>query len=205
MGIKRYTIGAFETNTYLITKGENAVLVDPGLDFVSILDEIKKYHIEAILITHGHIDHIDGCGFINAPIYVGNADLINFTDLNKSLYKMTGIKPTYDFSTLNVIGVSDNEVISLENFTFKVLHTPGHTDGSCCYMYYNNLFSGDTLFSGSIGRVDFPTGSMRKMKESLQKIIKVCNDDCVVYPGHDAKTTIKEEKKYNMYLNFKKI
>ena len=62
MGIKTFTIGAFETNTYLITKGDRAVIVDPGLDFISILDEVKQYKIEAILITHGHVDHIDGCG-----------------------------------------------------------------------------------------------------------------------------------------------
>ena len=202
MGIKTFKIGAFETNTYLITKGDKAVLVDPGLDLISIIDDIKKYHIEAILITHGHIDHIDGCGLVDAPIYVGKDDLVNFTDLSRSLYKLTGIKPKYDVSKLTLIGVSDNEVINLENFSFRVLHTPGHTDGSCCYLYYNNLFSGDTLFNGSIGRIDFPTGSVRKMKESLQKIVKTCSDDMTVYPGHDTKTTIKEEKKYNMYLKF---
>ena len=202
MGIKTFKIGAFETNTYLITKGENAVLVDPGLDILSIVDEIKKYHIEAILITHGHIDHIDGCGVVDAPIYVGKDDLVNFTDLSRSLYKMTGIKPKYDASKLRFIPVTDNQVINLDNFSFKVLHTPGHTEGSCCYLYYNNLFSGDTLFHESIGRVDFPTGNARKMKESLQKIVKNCTDDITVYPGHDEKTSIKEEKKYNMYLKF---
>ena len=69
-------------------------------------------------------------------------------------------------------------------------------------MYYNNLFSGDALLHESIGRVDFPSGKARKMKESLQKIVKTCSDDMTVYPGHDTKTTIKEEKKYNMYLKF---
>ena len=202
MGIKTFKIGAFETNTYLITKGENAVLVDPGLDILSIVDEIKKYHIEAILITHGHIDHIDGCGVVDAPVYVGKDDLVNFTDLGRSLYKMTGIRPKYDATKLRLIPVVDNEVINLENFSFKVLHTPGHTEGSCCYLYYNNLFSGDTLFHESIGRVDFPTGNARKMKVSLQKIVKICSDDIAVYPGHDEKTSIKEEKKYNMYLKF---
>lgn len=202
MGIKTFKIGAFETNTYLITKGENAVLVDPGLDILSIVDEIKKYHIEAILITHGHIDHIDGCGVVNAPIYVGKDDLVNFTDLGRSLYKMTGIRPKYDATKLRLIPVADNEVINLDNFSFKVIHTPGHTEGSCCYLYYNNLFSGDTLFHESIGRVDFPTGNARRMKESLQKIVNICSDDMSVYPGHDEKTSIKEEKKHNMYLKF---
>jgi glyoxylase-like metal-dependent hydrolase (beta-lactamase superfamily II) len=73
--------------------------------------------------------------------------------------------------------------------------------GSCCYIINGNLFSGDTLFKNSIGRVDFPTGSVKKMKESLVKITKLCHDNIKVYPGHDSKTTIKEEKKNNMYLN----
>ena len=201
MGIKKFTIGAFETNTYLITKGDRAVIVDPGLDFISILDEVNKYKIEAILITHGHIDHIDGSGLVDAPIYVGKDDIVNFKDLTRSLYYMTGIKPSYNVDRLNLIGVSDNEIINLEDFSFKVIHTPGHTDGGCCYLYYDNLFSGDTLFNGSIGRVDFPTGSMKKMKESLKKIVNLCNDNVIVYPGHDEKTTIKTEKKTNMYLS----
>ena len=200
MGIKKFTTGAFETNTYLITKGEKAVLVDPGLDFISILDEVNKYQVLAILITHGHVDHIDGCGYINAPIYVGKADLNNFSDLSKSLYSMTYMKPSYNSKNLNLIGVSDDEIINIEDFSFKVIHTPGHTEGSVCYLYYDNLFSGDTLFSGSIGRVDFPGGSMKKMKESLKKLKTSCSDNIVVYPGHEAKTTMKTEKKSNIYL-----
>jgi glyoxylase-like metal-dependent hydrolase (beta-lactamase superfamily II) len=202
MGIKTFKIGDFETNTYLITKNDRAVLVDPGLDFLSILDEIKEYKIEAILITHGHIDHIDGCGFIEAPIYVGKEDLINFSDLSRSLYNMTYMRPSYNVKKLNLIGVSDNEIIKLENFTFKAIHTPGHTEGSYCYLYFDNLFSGDTLFKNSIGRVDFPTGSGKKMKESLKKIVSIFPDTIKVFPGHDEKTTIKNEKKSNMYLNF---
>ena len=200
MGIKKFTIGAFETNTYLITKGEKAILVDPGLDFVSILDEVKKYQVLAVLITHAHVDHIDGCGYIYAPIYVGKEDIINFNDLSKSLYSMAYMKPSYNSKNLNIIGVSDNEIINIDEFSFKVIHTPGHTEGSVCYLYYDNLFSGDTLFSGSIGRVDFPGGSMKKMKESLKKLKSNCSDNIVVYPGHEGKTTMKTEKKSNIYL-----
>lgn len=202
MGIKRFVIGGFETNTYLITKGDKAVIVDPGMEFKSILDEIKNYHIEAILITHGHVDHIDGCGMIDAPIYVGVDDLNNFRDSNKSLYFMCGIKPSYNVNNLKLIGVSDNEIINLDSFSFKVIHTPGHTEGSCCYLYYDNLFSGDTLFNLSIGRVDFPGGSMKKMKESLKKLVALLPDETKVFPGHEDKTTIKNEKKNNYYLKF---
>ena len=145
MGIKRFNIGAFETNTYLITKGDKAVVVDPGLGFNTILDEVNKYNVVAVLITHAHVDHIDGCGMIDAPIYVGKDDLNNFNDLTKSLYHMTGVKPSYNVSKLNLIGVSDNEIINIDEFSFKVIHTPGHTEGSVCYLYYDNLFSGDNM------------------------------------------------------------
>lgn len=200
MGLKKFVIGAFGTNTYLVTKGDKAVLIDPGMDFSGILDEVNKYEIEAILITHGHVDHIDGCGYIDAPIYVGKEDLVNFSDLGRSLYKMCGMKPTYGNKKLNLIGVTDNEIINTPSFTFKCFHTPGHTEGSYCYLYYDNLFTGDTLFNNSIGRMDFPTGNMKKMQESLKKIVTIFPDETKVYPGHDNKTTIKEEKKYNPYL-----
>ena len=141
MGIKKYVIGAFETNTYVVTKGNKAVIVDPGLDFNLILDDIKDLEIEAILVTHGHIDHIDGCGFLNAPIYVGKEDLRNFKDKTYSLYSMTRSNPSYNVNNLNLIEVSDNDEIVLPSFTFKAIHTPGHTVGSYCYLYYKNLFS----------------------------------------------------------------
>ena len=202
MGIKTFKVGAFETNTYLITKGDKAVIVDPGMDLLSILDEVRRYQIVAVLITHGHIDHMDGISYIKAPIYVGKEDLENFTNLHNSLYKMTGLKPKYDVKELQLVAVSDNEIINIDDFTFTVIHTPGHTAGSCCYRYYDNLFSGDTLFKNSIGRVDFPTGSMKNMKESLKKLVKLIPDNVVIYPGHDAKTTMKDEKKNNYYLSF---
>ena len=201
MGIKKYVIGAFETNTYVVTKGNKAVIVDPGLDFNLILDDIKDLEIEAILVTHGHIDHIDGCGFLNVPIYVGKEDLRNFKDKTYSLYSMTRSNPSYNVNNLNLIEVSDNDEIVLPSFTFKAIHTPGHTVGSYCFLYYKNLFSGDTLFKGSIGRTDFPSGSLKTMISSLKKLKEMLSDDVVVYPGHEDKTTIKEEKKNNLYLN----
>ena len=201
MGIKKFVIGAFETNTYLITKGNKAVVIDPGLDFNLIVDEIKNnYEVEAILITHGHIDHIDGVGLIDAPIYVGKEDLINFNDKTNSLYHFAYKKPSFDVSKLKLIPVSDNDIISLNTFQFKAIHTPGHTMGSYCYMYYNSLFSGDTLFRCSIGRTDFPTSSYKLMSSSLKKLKSMINDDVVIYPGHDEKTTMKFEKQNNPYL-----
>ena len=201
MAIKKFVVGSFETNTYLITKGNKAVVVDPGLDIESILPELTNYEIEAVLITHAHIDHIDGVEFFNAPIYVLEPDLIGFKDMTFSLYQLCYQKPSFNYQNLKLIGVKDNEIITLPNFTFKVLATPGHTRGSCCYLYYNSLFSGDTLFKGSCGRTDFPGGNYLLMQKSLKRLVIELNDDVVVYPGHDEKTTIKRERQDNLYIN----
>ena len=201
MGIKKFVIGAFETNTYLVTKGNKAVVIDPGLDFNLIVNDIiSNYEVEAILVTHGHIDHIDGVGLIDAPIYVGKEDLVNFNDKTNSLYHFAYKKPSFDVSKLKLIAISDNETISLPSFLFKAIHTPGHTLGSYCYLYYSSLFSGDTLFRCSIGRTDFPTSSSRLMQQSLKKLKTMINDDITIYPGHDEKTTMKFEKQNNPYL-----
>ena len=201
MGIKKFVIGAFETNTYLVTKGNKAVVIDPGLGFNEIANEIiNNYDVEAILITHGHIDHIDGVGLIKAPIYVGKEDLNNFSDKTNSLYNFAYKKPNFNVSNLDLIGVNDNDIINLPSFSFKAIHTPGHTMGSYCYLYYNNLFSGDTLFKCSIGRTDFPNSSFKSMTSSLKKLKSLISDDITIYPGHDEKTTMKFEKQNNPYL-----
>lgn len=200
MGIKKFVAGIFSTNTYLITKNKKAVIVDPGLSFITLIDEIKDYEIEAVLITHGHIDHIDGIGLIDAPIYMGINDVLNLTDYTLSLYHMMDMKPSYDIKKLKIIPVKDNDLICLDDFTFRVIETPGHTRGGVCYLYYHNLFSGDTLFRGSVGRTDFPGGDSKALNSSLKKLIKALPSDTIIYPGHDEITDLKREKKENVFL-----
>ena len=118
MGIKTFTIGAFETNTYLITKGDRAVIIDPGLDFISILDEVKQYKIEAILITHGHVDHIDGCGYIEAPIYVGKEDLkkSNFIGFLTGRPSFDGADGSLSPETISIISLNAGLKFLSKNF-----------------------------------------------------------------------------------------
>ena len=105
-----------------------------------------------------------------------------------------GIKPDKTFS--------DGEVVSIGGFEFKVIHTPGHTQGGACYYFEQDkkLFSGDTLFAETVGRTDFPTGSGRTLINSIKDKLFVLSDDTVVYPGHNDYTTIGHEKKYNEYV-----
>lgn len=191
----------FQTNTYIISKDEKCILVDPGLGFLNHAKKIKeKYEVVAILLTHGHIDHIDGIQYFDVPIYLHEQEISFLEDPSLSLYRMFGLKIPFSFKKLKLVPLKDGMKFELLGYNFKVFHTPGHTKGSVVYSYNHKLFSGDTLFHLSIGRTDFPTGDASKMKRSLKRIIDTFEDFIEVYPGHDEKTTIGFERKHNPYL-----
>ena len=185
MQIKTCTNGVFFVNTYLLIKGNDLVLVDPGTNIN--LEEINKYNLKAILITHAHVDHIDGLKYFKQiPVYISQLDKDKLFDSNLNLYRMLGSKIPYNKEDLNIKIIEDNMIINLLDEEFKVI-------------FKDCLFSGDTLFRQSIGRTDFPTGSMLDMQKSLAKLSKLSNH-IKVYPGHDGITSIKDEKIYNLYL-----
>ena len=201
--IEKFTTGSFFTNSYIISNDKNeCVIVDPGLNYKNVANYIKeKYIPKAILITHGHLDHIDGINyFLDLPIYISEKEINLFYDTNDSLYYMVGRINPFSEGMLNVHTVKENDVINLIGYSFKVIETPGHTMGSICYLMDNVLFSGDTLFKESIGRTDFPGGNYTIMLNSLKKLKKL-NDDIIVYPGHEDETTIGDEKNNNPFLN----
>lgn len=199
--IEKIVTGSFLTNTYLISKDGKCVIVDPGLNFSLAAEKIKQsYEVVAILLTHGHIDHIDGIRFFDCPIYIHEDERQFLFDDSLSLYSMMGQKIPFDANKLDLKFVKDQDEVSFIGYTFKVMHTPGHTRGSVCYLYGSKLLSGDTLFKGSAGRTDFPTGNALDLRRSLSKIISFCSDSTDVYPGHDDKTTIKYERKNNIFI-----
>lgn len=201
--IEKMTTGSFFTNSYIISNdNKECIIVDPGLSYKNAYERIiTKYKPKAILITHGHVDHIDGISFFkDLPIYISNIDEKMMYDSTNSLYLMINKKTPFKNGELNIINVSDGDIISLIGFSFRVISTPGHTKGSLCYLMDNNLFSGDTLFHLSSGRCDFPTGNVKEMNDSLKKLKLMISDDTVIYPGHDDITRMDIEKKYNPYL-----
>ena len=201
--IESYTTGSFYTNSYIISNDQKeCVIIDPGLNYKKAAEYIKaNYKPKAILLTHGHLDHIDGLMyFLDLPIYIHKLDLDMLNDTETSLYYMIDRVAPFDSNNLDIRIVHDKDKLNLIGYEFNVLHTPGHTNGSCCYQFEKNVFSGDTLFYMSCGRTDFPTGSFEKMEKSLKRIMDTYPDDYKVFPGHNEMTTIGFERKNNPFL-----
>lgn len=210
MKIGRMVVSMCETNCYYMyreeeaTEGERAALViDPGDRGEQIYEGLKRkgFRVEAILLTHGHFDHIQGVNGLKkcsgAPVYAyeGERDICEDARINLSV--QTGRPETVRADHYE----KDGSVMKLAGFTIRLIATPGHTHGSCCYYLEEErvLFSGDTLFAGSVGRTDFPTGSMSGLVRSVKEKLLVLPEDVRVYPGHGEETTIGEEKRYNPY------
>lgn len=202
MKIKHFVVGMISTNCYMVIHEETneAIVIDPAYHPKKMLDYAKENDIEvkAILLTHGHFDHIMGIdAFLeeyNIPVYVheGDKETMNDPRLNLS--------GNYKFS--NSIYLKDGDILSLIGMDFKVIHTPGHTPGCVCYYLEEEkvLFSGDTLFEMSVGRTDFPNSSTKDLINSVREKLFVLPDDVLVYPGHMGETSIGYEKLHNMYV-----
>lgn len=196
--VKRIVNGILAVNSYLIIKGNECLIVDPGmaLDFDDIFN---NYKVRGVLITHAHVDHIYGLKDLKGiPCYISLKDSLKLDKPDLSLFKMMDMTIPFKKEDLNLIYVNDGDILNLLDYKIKVMATPGHTDGSVCYLMDDILFSGDTLFAMGIGRTDFPTGNVLDMRASLKKIFNLPNQ-IKVYPGHDEVTSIKIEKENNPY------
>lgn len=187
--------GDYMENCYIVynsdTKG--GVIIDPGDDADLILNTINDngIKVEAILLTHGHFDHIGAVNSIKTKL--GVKVYMNSDDSELLTYQRK-----YDFTPDEDIKNVDE--LAFDGFSFKVLHIPGHTKGSVGLLCNGMFFSGDTLFKESIGRCDLPGGSMFKMTHSLKSVILNLDDNIIVYPGHGEKTYMGFEKTNNIYL-----
>ena len=204
MYIKALYLGTCMTNCYIVSgDNKNCVIIDPASDGNIITSEIEKLSFtpSAILLTHGHFDHIyalpELCKkYPNIKVYIHKDEVQYLRNTSLNLSPMFGENFVY---TGNVNTVNDGDTINEASITFSVMHTPGHTLGSCCYITVNSVFSGDTLFASTIGRTDFPMGDFEAILKSLDKIKKL-DGDYNIYPGHNAATTLERERKTNPYL-----
>lgn len=199
-------LGMVETNCYILSNVDTkeAIVIDPSDSAPSIIKVLQENDLvcKAILLTHGHFDHIMAASELvaatGAKIYAHEAEAALLADpmLNAS-------KRLHRECTLAAdVCLKDGETLEIAGFTIKVIHTPGHTAGGVCYYLVDNdiMFSGDTLFLEDIGRSDLPTGNGIQLVESIMEKLMPLKDDIIVYPGHDKPTTIGYEREHNMYI-----
>ena len=200
MKIKILSLGQLKTNCYILYNDKNCIVIDPADDSNFISDVIEKLSVKpiAIIATHGHFDHNLAAGELQLiykiPYYINKKDLFLLKQINQSAKHWLKINSDI-FLPEKIEFIDENSILKLDVEVIEVISTPGHTPGSICLKTKNEIFTGDTLFKNDIGRYDFSYSSREQIKDSLDKLMKLPNN-LVVYPGHGAETTIKNEKKY---------
>ena len=208
MNYKRFPLGALWTNGYLFWDDESheAFFVDPGGDTTDVRDFLTAHGLKLtmILLTHGHIDHIAGIHelvpYVGDNIYIGSKDAYSLRRPPKQLQALLGV---HCEGLAKFKEVEDGRVIDFPGYSIKVIDTPGHTEGSVCYLVtdrenHHVLLSGDTLFAQSVGRTDLEGGDELKLEASLRKL-DTLHDSLHVLPGHGPDTSIASEREMNPY------
>lgn len=204
--VQQMVLGPVYTNCYFLKNKENGetLIIDPADSPNRIFQKVEEMGAKpaAILLTHGHFDHIMAVQAVKAeyqiPVYACRQEeemlrepSVNMTD---RMRKPCSVRPD--------VFLDDLQVFDAAGFSIQMIHTPGHTKGSCCYYLKDEavLFSGDTVFYGSVGRTDFPGGSTAQIVQSLHKLVDSLPEETEVFPGHDVSTSIGYEKRYNPFV-----
>ena len=199
-------LGMVGTNCYLLCNMDikECVLIDPAdsQDEISRMIDESGCSLKGILLTHGHFDHIGAANEVREhygiKIYASCDEEKLLASPARNLSNAYGMSLRVTADVLH----NDGDILELAGLKIKAIHTPGHTKGSCCYYLKDEgvLFSGDTVFYGSVGRTDFPGGSTAEIVRSLHKLVDSLPEETEVFPGHDASTTIGYEKRYNPFV-----
>lgn len=208
--LKAFTFNPFQENTYIIYDDAlTAFIIDPGNSSASEDEEIRKFitekklKLKRLLLTHGHIDHILGNKFVfdtYGLLPEVHADDVFFIERMKQTAAMYGLN--CEQSPMPEKLIKEGDVISLGNYDFECIYTPGHSPGSISFYNKENklLIGGDVLFRGSIGRADLPKGDYEMLISSIKQKLLALNDDVKVYCGHGPSTTIGQERQSNPFL-----
>lgn len=198
-------VGPLQCNCHILADqdAKEAVIVDPGDDAGEILKRVKGYKVVALLHTHCHFDHMTATRAVaestGAEILIHQSDK-EYYDSLAGQYKMFGMPRPVDDPLPVERFLRDGDKISFGKHSMKVLYTPGHTQGSCCFHTEGLLLSGDTLFQRSIGRTDLPGGNAQQELDSIRKRLFTLDPETVVFPGHGGETSIQEERDENPFF-----
>ena len=204
MNVERFIVGPLQTNCYIVQceKTHESILIDPGDVSQELLGKIDETSIKAIVLTHGHFDHIGGVNTVvdetGAPVLISSVDapMLSDPDLNGSFMIGAEIQAAKPDRLL-----SGGDTISFGESSLNVIHTPGHTEGGLSFADEGEfIISGDTLFKLSVGRWDLPGGDFSKLESTLKNVFSVLDDSTIVYPGHGDTTGIGFEKEHNQFM-----
>lgn len=208
MKITTLPLGSYQTNCYIIeSTNKNAIIVDPGSEPEKLIKFLNNNNItvKMIALTHGHFDHVGAVTTLkqetNAPVYIheGDDDMLQDPDLVHPGLKVEMKKITnYEGNPADNFFV-EGEKYSVDELEFEILHVPGHTKGSSVLLFDDVMFTGDTIFEGTVGRTDLYGGNSKQLRESAKKVARV-EGEYTMYCGHGSSTTLAKEKATNMYM-----
>lgn len=201
--IEKHVVSSYDTNCYFLNSENDTLIIDPGDNPHLLLKELRFKNPVAIVVTHCHSDHISAINELVAeypiPVFVGQDDQAGLADPHLSGSDDDG---TYYKVSVPTRGLAEGEVISWGDSLLQVLHTPGHTPGSICLLDFENrrLFTGDTLFAGSVGRTDFVRGDAAAMRATCKRLASL-DPALTVLPGHGPSTSLEIEQRLNPFLS----
>lgn len=201
--VKKTVVGPIQTNCYTVRCPVTGVVlvIDPGADSRVLNQELGQ--VDCIIYTHGHFDHVGGAsGLIKrfspeTMIHREDAEMLSGAAAHAAEWGFMIQQPPPPHRLLH-----HGDTVDIGALSFSIVHTPGHSGGSICISGHGLVFSGDTLFAGSVGRTDLPGSSPSRMRDSLENRVVLFDDDLVVLPGHGHSTTMGQEKKHNPFLQF---
>jgi hydroxyacylglutathione hydrolase len=205
LNVHQLITGSIATNTYIVfcQDGGEAIIIDPAGSEQEIIRFVQAHNlsVKGILLTHGHADHLGAVEILrhhfSSPVWIhaGDAAMLENPELNLSAFM--GKRLTVHAAERLL---SNGDVLTIDGVLLNVLHTPGHTPGGICLVGPGCVFSGDTLFAGSVGRTDFPGGNMESLIEGINKHLMILDDHVKVFPGHGPQTSIGKERLQNPFL-----
>ena len=204
MRIAGFAAGPFQTNCYVVANGDRAFVIDPGLgahEAVSQMAQEQGLNVEAVVLTHGHIDHIRDAAAFGVETFVHPADAFmllrgeGVSEQARQLYDASAMPPID-----NPTPLEDGQTLIVAGVDLRIVHAPGHSPGCVMLVADEVVFSGDVLFRGSIGRTDLPDSDPAQMQDSLRGPVWDLDDELQVLPGHGPATTVAQERATNPYL-----